>query len=330
MLDTDFVDKPRARVVEPESEHSDVGPAIRAPATALRPATVMGLQRTAGNAAVTALLQRKMAADEDQEEAASPVLDVVGKGAGEPLAADLKAEMETRLDNDFSDVRVHTDTEAADSAAAVSARAYTVGNEVVFGNDSPALDSDQGKRMLAHELTHVVQQRTGPVAGTPTGDGISISDPSDQFEHAAESTATRVMSDTQTAGAAAGSAPPAAQRALADEEEEAEQDSELVEPELAEEDLETAETEEEEASVQGLWVQRAPEDYTVGDQEEDEKEAETEEEARETEELSDELETKADESEGEDEDEAEEAEVAEDEAKAEADDEAQEAEEESE
>jgi hypothetical protein len=121
------------------------------------------------------------------------VRDIVGNGQGQPLDGALKEEMQDRLGADFSDVRVHTGTEASESAAAVSALAYTVGSEVVLGAGSPALDSPAGKRMLAHELTHVVQQRQGPVSGTAVQDGISISDPSDRFEQAAEVNAEQVM-----------------------------------------------------------------------------------------------------------------------------------------
>ena len=92
---------------------------------------MIGLQRTAGNTAVTALLQRSLASVEgvEEEEARSPVLDIVGKGRGQALDARLRDEMEAHLGADFSDVRIHTDAEANRSAAAVAARAYTVGNE---------------------------------------------------------------------------------------------------------------------------------------------------------------------------------------------------------
>ena len=155
---------------------------------------MIGLQRTAGNAAVTALLEQSLAESEDRDET-SPVLDIVGKGQGRPLDPGLRDEMEIRLGEDFKDVRIHTDAPAAASATAVAARAYTVGNEVVLGDAAPALDTPEGKHTLAHELTHVVQQRQGPVAGTPTGGGIAISDPSDRFEQAAEANARRVMED---------------------------------------------------------------------------------------------------------------------------------------
>ena len=324
-LETELVTRPKTRTFEPEqksqssdSDLADIGPALAGPANAIGADAVIGLQRTAGNAATTALLQRKMAEAEEEEGSASPVLEVVGKGGGEPLNDELREEMEGRLGDDFSDVRVHTDSEAARSAAAVSARAYTVGHEIVLGEGAPALDSDQGKHTLAHELTHVTQQRNGPVAGTATGDGISISDPSDRFEQAAEHNATQATSDLgpeahAPAGSTAGPGLAQAQRAPADEEEQEAETEELVEPELPEEESETGE-EEEEAPVQGLFVQR---------DEEEETEAEVAENAEEMEQ-----ETEADEAAEETEEAEEEAETEQEEAQAEADNEAQEAEEE--
>lgn len=95
--------------------------------------------------------------------------------------------MESRLGADFSDVRLHTDTAARSSAAEVGAKAYTSGEHVVIGSGGG------DRHTLAHELTHVIQQRSGPVAGTATGDGLAISDPSDTYERAAEANARRVM-----------------------------------------------------------------------------------------------------------------------------------------
>jgi hypothetical protein len=179
---------------------------------ALTPAAVMHLQKTAGNATVSAALE---------EQDSSPVRDVVGTGGGSPLDRDTRGFMESRLGADFSDVRVHTDGKATESARSVQAYAYTVGNDVVFQSDKYAPDSDSGQRMLAHELTHVVQQRSGPVAGTPAPGGIQVSHPSDSFEQAAESSADRVMSSaTPSVESHAAAAPAAVQRATpgADEE----------------------------------------------------------------------------------------------------------------
>ena len=150
------------------------------------------LQRTLGNAGVGAMLQRMATVEREESGQRSPVLDVVGRGGGSPLDTDVRSDMEANLGSDFADVRVHTGGAAAGSAAAVGAKAYTVGSEVVFNDGAYDPQSTDGRKTLAHELTHVVQQRSGPVDGTPTGDGIAVSDPSDRFEREAVAVAERV------------------------------------------------------------------------------------------------------------------------------------------
>jgi hypothetical protein len=83
-------------------------------------------------------------------------------GSGTPLESRLRQDMESRFGHDFSGVRVHSDGAAAQSARDVSASAYTVGNNIVFGAGQYAPGSGAGQRLLAHELTHVVQQGAGP------------------------------------------------------------------------------------------------------------------------------------------------------------------------
>lgn len=171
-------------------ENTDAGTKARdgSPPTDLGPAAVQQLQRSAGNAAVASLLGGQA----DQE---SPVKDVI-RSAGTPLDADTRALMESRLGHDFSDVRLHTDSAAGSSAKSVQAQAYTVDNHVVFGEGRYNPGSPETTRTLAHELTHVVQQRRGPVDGTPAPGGIKVSDPSDRFEQEAERSADRVLSET--------------------------------------------------------------------------------------------------------------------------------------
>jgi hypothetical protein len=145
---------------------------------------MLALQRAVGNSGVRGLA----------EEERSPVLDVVSSGGGQPLEEPVRADMEGRLGHSFSDVRVHTGDAAHNSAASVNAHAYTVGSNIVFQRDKYDPGSDGGRTMLAHELTHVVQQRSGPVDGTATGTGVRVSDPSDRFEREAAATAERAMS----------------------------------------------------------------------------------------------------------------------------------------
>jgi len=178
-----------------------------AAATAGRPdvlgaSGLLGLQRAVGNRAVGELVE--------PAEERSPVHDVVNSGGGTPLPADVRADMETRFGGqDFGDVRVHNDGAAHESARSVNAQAYTVGSNIVFQRDSYDPGSPSGQHMLAHELTHVVQQRSGPVDGTDTGGGVKVSDPSDRFEREAVANADRLMSTPASLAST-----PAAQRAV--------------------------------------------------------------------------------------------------------------------
>ncbi|MEV6824441.1 DUF4157 domain-containing protein [Amycolatopsis sp. NPDC051102] len=176
----------RPRGDRPERDDTDLlGRAAAAGRTdVLGPAGMLGLQRAVGNAGTGALI----------EEERSPVHDVVGSGGGAPLDAATRTDMESRFGHDFGDVRVHTDGAAHDSAKSVNAQAYTVGSNIVFQRDKYDPSSEGGKHMLAHELTHVVQQRSGPVEGTDAGGGVKVSDPSDRFEREAVANADRLMS----------------------------------------------------------------------------------------------------------------------------------------
>jgi hypothetical protein len=235
--DTDFLLNPESHQApsrrKDEASSTGVEALMHGRTDALTPSAVMHLQKTAGNASVTAALE---------EQEPSLVKDVVGSGGGSPLDRDTRGFMESRLGADFGDVRVHTDGRATESAKSVQAHAYTVGNDVVFQSGKYEPQTESGQRMLAHELTHVVQQRSGPVDGTPAPGGIKISHPSDSFERAAESSADRVMSGAAPAPVAA--APASVQR---EGEEEEEVQGMFVQRE--------AEGEEEE-QVQGSFVQR--------------------------------------------------------------------------
>src|SRR6185437_13442550 len=116
------------------------------------------------------------------------------------LPVDVRADMEGRFGQDFGDVRVHHDGSAQESAKSVNAQAYTVGSNIVFQRDKYDPASDAGRHMIAHELTHVVQQRSGPVDGADAGGGVKISDPSDRFEREAVANADRMMSSPAPTG----------------------------------------------------------------------------------------------------------------------------------
>lgn len=144
------------------------------------PTQLLDLQRSIGNGATVDWLQRKTGQD-----ASSPVHRAIASN-GSPLDQPTRLRMEHHLGADLSDVRVHIDARSAES---VQASAYTVGNNFVLHPDHFSPGTAQGDHTLAHELTHVVQQRKGPVDGTPRAGGIAVSDPNDRFEHEAERSA---------------------------------------------------------------------------------------------------------------------------------------------
>ena len=121
---------------------------------------------------ITPLVQKQIEPEEEEEElqakATSGRFSEVNsnleshiqsfKGGGQPLSENDRGFFEPRFGRDFSQVRVHTDGKAAKSAREVNAKAYTLGKDVVFGAGQYAPRTSEGKRLLAHELTHVVQQ----------------------------------------------------------------------------------------------------------------------------------------------------------------------------
>jgi hypothetical protein len=107
-------------------------------------------------------VQRKCAAcAEAARPSAAPQIEHALRSPARPLDASTRAFMEPRFGRDFSDVRVHSGSVASASAQAIGARAYTVGSHIVMGPGARGFDSIEGRKLLAHELTHVVQQRAG-------------------------------------------------------------------------------------------------------------------------------------------------------------------------
>lgn len=104
------------------------------------------------------MLQRRRAATQAEPSGVPPIVRGVLRASGQPLDPDTRAFMEPRFGHDFSGVRVHSDAEAAKSARAVNSLAYTVGSSIVFDKGQYKPHTPAGKRLLAHELTHTIQQ----------------------------------------------------------------------------------------------------------------------------------------------------------------------------
>ena len=106
-------------------------------------------------------------------------------GRGHPLDGNVRSGMEARFGHDFSEVRVHSDGESAATTRAYRALAYTTGSDIVFSPGQYRPDTATGRRLLAHELAHVVQQAGAPSAVRPK----DMSTPSDATERAADGAA---------------------------------------------------------------------------------------------------------------------------------------------
>jgi len=118
--------------------------------------------------------------------------------SGNPLHPVTRAQMEPHFGQDFSGVRIHTDAAAESSARGLSADAYTVNNHVAFAPGKYAPQTEPGQRLLAHELTHVVQQ--GPTGGNGSNHQpvFEVSQPSDPAERVADQVAAGQLLPTQT------------------------------------------------------------------------------------------------------------------------------------
>jgi Domain of unknown function (DUF4157) len=128
-----------------------------------------------------------------QHSEVPPIVHEVLQSSGQPLDPATRAFMELRFNHDFSHVRVHTDTKAAESADAVTAQAYTVGRDIVFRENKYAPATHAGRELVAHELAHTIQQQKASGAlSSREQDGI--------LESSANAAARRVAMGQGVAG----------------------------------------------------------------------------------------------------------------------------------
>lgn len=115
------------------------------------------------------------------------------RGSGHTLDVDTREEMEGAFGQDLGDVRLHTDQSANEAADRLNAKAFTMGTDIFFSKEgSGEVSSSVGKELLAHELTHVVQQGTGQI--DLPGNSVKMGEPGDAYEAQADSMAQAVTS----------------------------------------------------------------------------------------------------------------------------------------
>lgn len=173
------------------------------------PGGILGLQRAAGHEAVSKLLESTNASQQLPAHGLPPIVQsVLSRGGGQPLNSSTRVEMESRFGADFRQVRIHTDSQASQSAAAVAAKAYTAGRDVVFGRGNYAPNTREGKRLLAHELAHVIQQSRG--GATPNAN------PNSPLERAANTAAASMANHQGQITVSGASAPGIARQEIAE------------------------------------------------------------------------------------------------------------------
>ena len=190
-------------------------PAAPVPAKAQTPTRVPGalLQRKCACAGSTGAageceeckkkkLQRKAVGN--GPATAPPIVHDVLRSPGQPLDTATRAFFEPRFGHDFSKVRVHADSNAAASARDVDALAYTVGNRIVFNHSQYAPASASGRKLLAHELTHVVQQSHS--SASAIGNSIAVDTSSGPLEAEAERASMAILENNTAYDRQAGNA----------------------------------------------------------------------------------------------------------------------------
>jgi hypothetical protein len=178
---------------------------MRTPDPAIRLQRKCGCDGSAGTCecgSSESLVQRRSLPRDSLSASTAPsiVHEVIGN-SGQPLDNSTRAFMEQRFNQDFGDVRVHVDGRGHESARAVNALAYTVGRDVVFGLGQYAPNTAAGKKLIAHELTHVVQQRGGPKSGasSPVAPGPARAALQRKVDVAANSSVFKITQEPSTA-----------------------------------------------------------------------------------------------------------------------------------
>ncbi len=120
-------------------------------------------------------------------------------GSGASLDSGAREFLEPKFGHSFENVKIHADGRADELSKSVGARAFTTGQDVYFREGEYKPGSPEGRHLLAHELTHTIQQSRGSVSGTNIGGGVSISEPGDSFEQEASSAADTVTRGGQVA-----------------------------------------------------------------------------------------------------------------------------------
>jgi hypothetical protein len=178
--------------------------------------SLMALQDQVGNQVVQAMLaQRKSGEAFDLDKNTADQINQQ-RGQGQPLDSTVQEQVGGAMGQDFSDVRVHTSPESDALNQQLGAKAFTTGQDIFFQRDTYKPQSSAGQELLAHELTHVVQQGTGSVGSS--GGAMKVNAPGDAYEQEADAVAQAVTGPGAKVQQAAEESPVIARQVGEDEE----------------------------------------------------------------------------------------------------------------
>jgi hypothetical protein len=234
--------------------------------------TITRMQQTLGNAAVQRFLAQRSGQEsaEIDDETASTINST--RGGGQSLDENVASQAGEAMGHDFSDVNVHTDSQSNELNKSLGAKAFTTGKDIFFRDGAYNPGSDDGQRLISHELTHVVQQS----GNTSPGQGkMKVNDPNDQYEGEADKVAESVMSQTEDEAAQREDDDSLRRQPLEEEEEELmpkRETEQVARQEEEEEPVALQEEEEEPVALQEeeeeLPVQAMEEDISMQNEEE--------------------------------------------------------------
>jgi hypothetical protein len=175
--------RPETETPSPEKQQPEQGAA-----------SLLHLQQQVGNRAVQRLLAQRSGGDGafELDEATTGRINQA-RGGGQPLDGAVQKQMSEGMGHDFSGVRVHTSNEANDLNQQLSAKAFTTGQDIFFKAGEYDPGSSGGRELIAHELTHVVQQSSGLVGGS--GDRMTVNPPGDVYEQEADAVAKQATGE---------------------------------------------------------------------------------------------------------------------------------------
>jgi len=222
-------------------------------------AQVLNLQRQVGNQAVQRLLAQRSGDGAFELDEATTGRINSARGGGQSLDGTVQEQMSTAMGQDFSGVRVHTSPEADTLNQQLSAKAFTTGQDIFFQQGAYDPGSSSGQELIAHELTHVVQQSSGAV--NSPGSGMTVNPPGDVYEQEADTIAKQAVHLESQAGTETAEA--GVQRQEVPEEEDIVQGKSIQRQEIPEEEdlvqeksIQRQEIPEEEDLVQEKSIQR--------------------------------------------------------------------------